>query len=242
MISDSRNPCIISFYMSNIDPRTVQLQHEVVKKFNPSGIPHYQFLVQISHGLAIDYFWTLNGYRVNTISADVAQVYEHDAVMMLDIDCIPLSDRAIDYYFGAAYDGVLIGNAQRTNHLQNNQHVFAAPSASAITAGTFNRIGRPSAVETKRSDVLEEYTWAAEQHDVIVNRVLPLSFTEAPQRYSWEDPNAPPHWPLADGMPVYGLGTTYGDDQGPLFYHQFQIRMPEQQEKFWAKCREVIGL
>jgi len=234
------SPCIISFYMNNIDPKTVQLQKAVVDKFNVSKVPHYQFLVQIMHGTAIDYFWTLNGERVHSIDPLVSQFYDHDQVLILDIDCIPLSERAIDYYLDRASAGVMIGNAQRTNHLQNNQHVFAAPSASALSKETFVKLGRPSAIETGRSDVLEEYTWNAERVGVPVEKIMPLRFAEAPVRYAWEGADKPPYWPLADGMPPYGIGTTYGDDLGELFYHQFQIRIPGQQEKFWKKCAQVL--
>ena len=41
-------------------------------------------------------------------------------------------------------------------------------------------------------------------------------------------------------MPKYGMGTTYGDDSGDLFWHNFQIRMPGQEERFWNKCEEVL--
>jgi hypothetical protein len=193
------------------------------------------------HGVAIDYFWATNGQPCDRLADyQIPKSLSHDAVLILDIDAIPLSERAIDYYFEAAYAGRLIGNAQRTNHLDNGKHVFAAPSAACISAETYDKIGRPSAYETERSDVLEEYTFAAEQHGVSVDLVMPLRYNESPKRYEWEG-NQPPYWALGDNMPVYGMGTTYGDELGDLFYHQFQIRMEGQQEKFWKICESILS-
>lgn len=226
--------------MDNIDPKTVELQQKVVDKFNVNKYPHYAVKANFRHGAFIDYFWGMNSVEVSTFKGQsIPPKFTHDVILILDIDCIPLSERAIDLYLQEAMKGKIVGNAQRSNHIENNQHVFAAPSATAITKETFKKIGCPSALETSRSDVLEEYTWAAEAAGVQVDKYMPLRFDQAPQRYEWEK-DQPPYWPLADGMPVYGIGTTYGDEIGDLYYHNFQIRIPGSQEKFQAKCEEVL--
>jgi hypothetical protein len=185
--------------------------------------------------------WGLNGVKAGVFTKEnFEQKIDHDVVIILDIDCIPVSLNAFEYYAKVAASGKLIGNAQRTNHLNNGQHVFAAPSASAISRNSMVKIGAPSAIETDRSDVLEEYTWAAEANGVDVVKIMPMRFDAPPQRYDWEK-NQPPYWDLADGMPKYGMGTTYGsDEQGELFWHNFQIRMPGQEQRFWNKCEEVL--
>lgn len=234
------NPCIVSFFMNNIDMKTVGLQRSVVQKFNRSGVKHYQIQVDMPHGVAIDYFWTLNGVPTGGFKDHVIpQQMDHDAVLLLDIDAVPLVDRAIDTYLAYAYEGHLAGNAQRTNHIENDQHMFAAPSVAAISKETFIKMGAPSAFETKRADVLEEWTYAAREAKIPVDLAMPLCYDEAPRRYDWEK-NQPPYWDLADGYPKYGVGTTFGDKLGPLFYHQFQIRLPGMQEKFWAKCESLL--
>jgi len=235
------NPCVVSFFMDNISENVVRAQQLVVQKFNVSKVKHYTIKVDFPHGIALDYFWGLNGLVNATFAGrDFKKQLDHDAILFLDIDCIPLSDRAIDYYIERAYAGKVVGNAQRSNHIQNNQHVFAAPSALCLTAETFKKMGMPSAVETIRSDVAEEYTWEAEKINVPVDLIMPLRYDNPPMRYEWEG-NQPPYWALADGMPVYGMGTTYGDEKGDLFYHNFQIRMEGQQEKFIVKCGEVMN-
>jgi hypothetical protein len=234
--------CIASFFMNNISHKTVQLQKSVVEKFNKSKYPHYLMQVNMPHGVAIDYFWSLNGNRVNKTfkpEFNIQKQLDCDVILFLDIDAIPLHEDAIDYYIEQAAKGKIIGNAQRSNHIENNQHVFAAPSAIAVSAENFDRMGRPSAYETPRGDVAEEYTYAAEAVGIEVDLVMPLRYDTAPQRYEWEK-NQPPYWALADGMPVYGMGTTYGREGKDLFYHNFQIRMEGQQEKFWRKCEDVL--
>jgi hypothetical protein len=238
------NPCIVSFFMDNVDMKTVGLQRSVVEKFNRSHVKHYQINVNMEHGVAIDYFMALNGSPVAAFLDDegkprVEPKMDHDAVLFLDIDCVPLCDRAIDTYLAYAYNGSIAGNAQRSNHIENGQNVFAAPSATAITKATYDKIGRPSAYPNQRSDVLEEYTFAAKEKGVRLDLAMPLRYDEAPVRYSWEK-DTDPFWKLADGMPNYGIGTTYGDKIGDLFYHQFQIFVGDSQSKFWKKCESIL--
>lgn len=233
--------CIVSFFMDNISGKTVELQKTVVEKYNKSKYPHIIAKTNAAHGISIDYIWSVNGQVCGEfLKHPTEKQFEYDAFLFLDIDAIPLHEDAIDYYIDEAMKGNIIGNAQRSNHIENNQHVFAAPSATAISRETFEKIGKPSAFESNRSDVLEEYTWAAESHGVSVDLVMPLRYDVSPQRYEWEK-DQPPYWALADGMPVYGMGTTYGRDGKDLFYHNFQIRMPGQQERFWTKCEEVLN-
>lgn len=235
------NPCIVSFFMNNIDMKTVGLQKSVVEKYNKSKVHHYIIKVDVPHGIAMDYFWTINGHKVSVFNEhEIPKQLEHDVILFLDIDAFPLHEDAIDYYIEEAAKGRIIGNAQRTNHIENNQHVFAAPSAVALSADTFEKLGKPSAYETARGDVAEEYTYKAEEHLIPVDLVMPLRYDNPPQRYDWEK-NPPSYWALADGMPVYGMGTTYGRDGKDLFYHHFQIRFPGQQEKFCLKCEEVLN-
>lgn len=234
------NPCIVSFFMANVDMKTVGLQRSVVQKFNRSGVKHYQIQVDIPHGVAMDYFWALNGSPVEAFKDKVKQQTDHDVVMFLDIDAVPVQDRSIDTYLAYAYEGHIAGNAQRSNHIENDQHMFAAPSAVAISKETYDKIGRPSAYPNPRSDVGEEWTHKAREFKVPVDLAMPLCYNEPPHRFEWEPKDANPYWDLADGFPKYGVGTTFGDQIGELFYHQFQTSVPGMQEKFWKKCESLL--
>lgn len=231
---DKVNACIISFYMDNIDPKTVELQQLVVKKFNVSEFPHYSIKTNMRHGLSIDHFWAMNGIRngyFENLKVDVN--VNHDIVVILDIDCVPLNPQAIDELVTVANQGTLVGNVQRSNHIENDQHLFVAPSCMGIHRDIFRKIGSPSAVETFRSDVAEEYTFCAEDHEIPVDFFIPSRFDEPPQEA--------PSWKLREGMPEFGRGTTFKNkNNDELFWHSFQIFHPGQQEKFHQKCLKLL--
>lgn len=221
--------CIVSFFMPNIHEATVEIQKLVVEKFNVSKFPHIRVQCPMptvdNNGDGVDEFIKLNDSRDDM---------GYDNIIILDIDCVPLSDKTLDYLAAQSASGILIGNAQRSNHIQNNQHVFAAPSLIAFSMETYNKIGRPSFRETIRGDMAEELTYRAEEHKIPIELFMPLKFEAAPREA--------PNWPLADGMPVYGIGTTYGNDSiGEMSYHNFQIRMPGNQKRFYDKCQTLLN-
>lgn len=233
--------CIASYFMPNIDKRTVELQKKVVEKFNRSKLPHLVIQGEIPHGLFMDYVWTMNGDNVKTLEGQsINKQLDFDVILFLDIDCIPVHEEAIDLYLTKALEGSLVGNAQRSGHIENDNHLFVAPSALAISKNNFNLIGKPSALETKRGDVAEEYTYAAEANNVKVDLLLPTKYDRNVYRYDWEKDKRP-YWTLENNLPNYGLGTTYGVDGVDLFWHNFQIRVEGQQEQFWKKCEELLN-
>ncbi len=234
--------CIASYFMPNINPKTIELQRRVVKKFNPQKINHLVIKGEIQHGLFMDYIWTMNGCEVATLKdAQIKKQLDVDVILFLDIDCIPVSEHAIEIYLTKALQGSLIGNAQRSGHIQNNNHLFAAPSALAISTENFLKIGNPSALETTRGDVAEEYTYAAEANTVRIDLLSPVRYDREVYRYDWEQDRRP-YWTLENNLPNYGLGTTYGSEEhGDLFWHNFQIRVDGQQEQFWKKCEELLN-
>lgn len=233
------NACIVSYFMKNIESKTVELQSKVINKFNKNKFPHIIITGEIPHGQFMDYFWTINGAPVATIGK-IEKQHNFDVILFLDIDCVPLSENSIDYFISKAIEGKLIGNAQRSGHIQNNNHIFAAPSALAISLENFKKIGSPSALETVRGDVAEEYTYCAEQFGVETEFILPTKYDRDIYRYDYEQDRRP-YWTLENNLPNFGLGTSYGNEKlGDLFYHNFQIRMPGQQELFQKKCEELL--
>lgn len=222
--------------MQNINPTMVELHRKVVDKFNKSKHAHHSILTGISHGHSMDAAWAFNGVPMPAFKqGQIEKKFDHDVLLFLDVDAVPLNDEAIDYYITQAYNGKLIGNIQRSNHIKNNQHVFAAPSAVALSVDTFMTIKRPSGVPTTRGDVGEEYTYAAEKSGIVnVELIMPLRFDEAPAEC--------PSWALKDGQPVYGRGTTFGMPDKEMFWHNFQSFHVGQLEKFEAKCNLLLGV
>jgi hypothetical protein len=227
------NPCIASLFMKNIDERTVRFQTQVVQKFNKSKIAHYPVLTDAPPGYTMDKL------------VDMLEEKGHDAIMFLDIDCVPVNNVALDYFFQQAYAGKVIGDAQRSNHIENDQHVFAAPHNVTFTIETYRKCGNPSFLPNYRGDVAEELTFAAEENNIPVEIVMPLRYDSPPIKFDWEKDQRK-YWALADGMPGYGIGTTFGhtDETGAtqdLFWHNYQIFHPGQQERFWRKCEELLN-
>ncbi len=195
---------VASFYMANISKELVLAQREVLARLTPSDVAVFQIKTILRHVKALDRLMATTPYRT---------------VVILDIDCIPTREGAIDDLIARAEKGHLAGAAQRSNHIENNEHVFAAPSCLALTKGTFDRLGRPPFRGTERGDCAEELTYRAEERGIPVDLYRPVH-AEVPM------------WPLKGDKLVFGHGTTY--DGG--FYHLFESRNPENRARFIARC------
>jgi hypothetical protein len=214
-------PVILSVFCDNMNTETLELQGKVVAKYNPLQIPHVHLLAP-NHPFGVDYF--LNQWIPESDN-------KFDTVIVLDVDCIPLHDKAFEYMLIKANEGTLIGNIQRSNHIENNQHVFVAPSAMAFTYEMYKNMGSPSFMETARGDVAEELTYISESKGIPLEFFMPVRYDASPAECEF--------WPLADGMPVYGIGTTFAAKDGPeVFWHNFQIRF--NQERFVQKCKSIL--
>ena len=223
------SPCIATIFMKNIDPVLLDHQKRVVAKFNKSNIPHYHILTEAPPGYTMDKL------------IDMLEERSHDAIMFLDIDAVPLNDSVIDHFFEQAYAGKVIGSAQRSNHIENKQHVFAAPHNVTFTIETYRKCKNPSFNPNYRGDVAEELTFAAEENNIPVEILMPLRYDAPPIRMDWEPKDAPPYWDLADGMPKYGIGTTFGTEGNEMFWHMYQSFHPGQNERFIKKCEELLN-
>jgi hypothetical protein len=215
--------------MKNINQDVVALQRKVVSKYNKSNIQHYSVQTDADPGA--------------TMNVLVGKLEErgHDAIMFLDVDALPLNDNALDYFFQQAYAGKVIGSAQRSNHIQNNQHVFAAPHNVTFTIELYRKLGNPSFSPNYRGDVSEELTFKAEENNIPVEIIMPLRYDAPPIRMAWEPKDSPPYWDLADGMPKYGIGTTFGTEGNEMFWHMYQSFHPGQTERFIKKCEEILN-
>lgn len=222
-------PIIVSIFMENIDPKMIEYQRKVVQKFNQSNITHIHVQTDAEHGITM------------TKLVEMLESKGADAVMFLDVDCVPLNPTAIDYMFTAAYNGKLIGDAQRSNHIQNDQHVFAAPHNFTFTMQTYKKCGNPLLSPNQRGDVGEELTFKARESNIDVELLMPTRFDAPPIRMAWEPKDSPSYWALADGMPNYGIGTTFGIKDQELFWHMYQSFYPGQTERFIQKCEELLN-
>lgn len=204
---DCRRMAVISVYQDNIPQAIRAAQANVVARWLPVGCEFVQRLVS-HHALGLDE--VLSEYR------------RYEACLILDIDCIPLQEWAIPWFLENALAGTLVGCAQRANHLQNGNHIYAGPCALAFSREVFDRINRQSFGATERSDVGEEITRACEANNIPITLLWP---TDVEQR----------KWNLTAER-EFGLGTTYGD----LFYHAFEISKGTTCDQFLRKAEEVL--
>ena len=226
-----RKRAIFTYCNPDVDRKISQLQSKIIETFNKIPNCKYEFLMynakdgDIVPDQVIDYGLQELFYKKN-----------YQSVLILDIDCIPLNEEALNYIFAEAEKGKIVGNIQRSNHLQNDQHVYVAPSCICLTRDMFEKLGSPSFKITNRGDIGEELTYLAEQQGIEVEMFMPNHYEKLP--YGDEKP-----WDLKDGMPKYGIGTTFVNSQGKeMFYHLFQSRLNYFSDLFFLKCAKLMGL
>lgn len=206
---------IVSFYMSNINPDVVKYQKMVMDKLYPD-MKFIQIMTEFRHGQSMDLFLFQR---------------QEDFIVFLDIDAIPLNDWAIPKIIEMTEGGTKIaGSPQRSNHIQNDEHIFIAPSTLAIAPNLYRSLGCPSALETKRADVAEEWTYKLEERGGQIAELDIIGFEKEPQGERW----------YLRGDQIYGLNTTFGLNGQEMFFHAFQGRYPSQQTAFINKCKEIL--
>lgn len=225
----SSRKCIFSYCNHQINPKISVLQQNVIEKLNKTQNCIYEFLKyngndgEVFPDQAIDYAFDKLFYQDN-----------YDIILMLDIDCIPLNSTAIQYVFDRAAQGVIVGNIQRSNHINNDEHVYVAPSAICISKNTFEKLGKPSFKPTIRSDIGEELCFIAEEHNVPLEMFLPSEYEKLPL-------NEQLPWNLRADMPKYGIGTTFVNcNNDEMFYHLFQSRFHNFNQLFYNKCISIL--
>lgn len=203
---------------------------------NASG----QILSKITDCVDIDYrplYYNFSNQQI--IHGQVLDIFvpklleEYDSILILDIDCIPLSRQSLLGSFDIIEQGFLFGCAQRSLHIDNNEHIYIGSPCIGFTKETFNKLGHPSFLPTDRGDTAEELTYLAESN------IIPLQIL-MPSKYE-SDPYDGTQWNLGTGKPRYGIGTTFVSEQGDeMFYHLFESRRLVHDYLFFNKCKQVL--
>jgi hypothetical protein len=142
----------------------------------------------------------------------------------MDSDCLPLKREAIDEAIQYCANGYMVGNAQVTNCIRAKHDLFCAPSFLVISRPYYERIGKPSAANNRRSDVAQELTRAAVDAELRLKMNFPTSFQSVPAGGIWR----------LSGYGYYGIGTIFDEK----IYHLFQTRFKQNVELFkdTAEC------
>lgn len=219
---------IFTYHNRQISPKIVSLQQEVVEKFSSKlSIDYKKAFYSEPDGVV---------YPDNVIDVYLNELFyqhEYDVILILDIDCIPLNTDALETTFEMISHNWLVGNAQRSHHLDNNQHIFCGASCVGISKQLYEELGKPSAEPNSRSDICEEYTWLAEEAGKTVKFFKPLGYQKLP--YNETKP-----WALNHEMNSYGIGTTFCYDDIPFYYHLFQSRLGLYDDLFIRKCESIL--
>ena len=223
---------IFTYSNHQIEDRISYLQKQVINKYNVNKKCKYEYLHykkpdgEMTPDQVID-------YGINKLFYDD----HYDTILMLDIDCIPLSTEALDYTFDQAEKGILVGNVQRSNHIENGKHIYPAPICIALTKDMFEKLGKPTFKVTNRGDIGEELCYIAEKMGIEIEMFMPGKYEEIPH---WNTGERKP-WDLADGQPQFGIGTTFVDKNGnEMFYHLFQSRLNVFNDLFFLKCASIM--
>jgi hypothetical protein len=194
--------------MGNINPKIVEYQRRCVERYLPHAWIYHQHYTEESHGSAL-----------NQCLRDAKE----DVIVLLDIDCIPLSRASFSLLRHYAEKGVLTGAVQRANHVSNREHLYVGPFCMALSRSAYNSLGRPSFSETDRGDVGEELTYRWQE-------------TKGSIFFLWPSHVENQVWPLI-GEAQFGYGTTYDG----LFYHAFCIREGVTSDLFITRCKRVMS-
>ena len=210
--------------MPNISLEVQEYQRRVVEKFLPSDWMFGQRSTE------------LRRYAHADAMSHLIDICQSDVIIFLDIDCIPLDNRAFPFLYSYASKGDLVGAAQRANHIPNGAHIYAGPFCLAFSRKVYQELGSPvlreamldktyRPIQGERGDVCEELTYMWEQNKRKIQLLRPTHVEK-------------PLWNLEPGREKFGHGTTY---EG-LFYHAFESRIgPDHQNRFIRKCRQVLG-
>jgi hypothetical protein len=122
--------------------------------------------------------------------------------------------------------GTFLGIAQASNHIPPYSHIFAAPAFFAITKSIWDKMSRPTFLETEQADVAENVSYAAEMMKVNYKTLYPTHYFKTPQEGIWK----------LHTYGEYGIGTHF---EGGIF-HLYQGRFPENADFFEEACKSII--
>lgn len=144
---------------------------------------------------------------IDAITSVAFQRYSN--LVILDVDCVPLSLSALTHLIQSSFRGSFIGVEQYSSHTSCSDQPYISPVACAFNRNTFLNLGSPSAVQTPSGDVLQSFTNEALHLGLSVD-IIPIIDHLGDKR-----------WVTPDGR-SYGIGTRYGYSiHNPLFYHNF---------------------
>lgn|SRR5574343_51509 len=219
------NPLIFTSFNDDIDPKFFHYQSKVMEKFGLTGV--YKPLYYKWHHSEM-----LHGDILNKFVNKAFYELGYDAILIMDVDAIPLSRHAVDWMWDVIYAGSLIGNMQISSHLQNNYHVYAGSSFIGFSEKTYRKLGRPNFLPNYDGDTCEQLTYNARVKKVPLYLFTPFHIDSTNEKGEY--------WDLRNGY-KYGIGTSFNLSGGmPVSYHLFGSRLNLFNDLFFKKCEEIL--
>ena len=216
---------ILSYYDKDMDKYLIDYHRKVMEKFKdiadyyPLSCPKGKD--EVIHYQGLDY--------------GVAKLFDEgvENILILDTDCIPLSLYALEYTFNRSEDDVLIGNAQRSMHIDNDEHMYIGSPCLCLSKRIYEDFGRKTfAPDHIKADTCEYYSYYAEEKGCPMEIYMPKSYIRDDLGVKWD---------LGKGRGNYGIGTTYVNDGGvEMFFHLFNSSQLRYNAYFYDKCDEVL--
>lgn len=155
-------------------------------------------------------------------------------VILLDVDCVPFTEDSIHKLVSLSSSGQLAG-VEQVSPDHNSGHFYVSPVACCISDEIYGRLGRPSAIQNLNGDVMESFTFAAE------NLNIPIYLIRVKKVIGEK------LWSFPDGR-RFGIGTVYAQNDRPLFYHNFcsstkSNTFPgyDHLEFFYHTCKSILS-
>jgi hypothetical protein len=199
---------VVSYFMANVPKAVVDAQRRVVERFLPADAHFLQILTGLGHGESLDNLLATTAY---------------DVYVVLDIDCVPLREGALEHLIERAATHVLVGAVGRHGHLGNPTHLYVSPFCMAFSRLSYMRMGHPSFTATPMGDIGQELTYRAESLNLPVEFLRPTASDD--KRFQLDDTT----W--------YGRFTVYDD----MFVHALYIRDPTTHTRFVARCDVILA-
>lgn len=177
---------------TNSNPILKEAHEKVMKKF---GYKINYTIKNINHGEWMDSIF-------NEIKSDI--------YLFIDVDCLPLYSNVIQESLNYVMNGYMVGNAQVTNCINAKHDLFCAPSYLMIGRDYYESIGKPSCINNSISDVAQNLTRNAVQHNKRIRMYFPTSFQGVGPGGIWR----------LGPYGYYGLGTIFDEKT----FHMFNSR------------------
>lgn len=198
-----------TLFWDNTPSDQITAHKEVTEHFK---LPINYYESNIRHGLWMDH---------------VCENSNSDVIGFFDADCVPLSRQAVlDAVSFVSANNTFLGIAQASNHIPPMTHIYPAPAFFFVSRKWWKEVG-VSFVESIRSDVCEEFTYASESKGKRYKCLYPTHFEREPVEGVWRLSN----------YGFYGIGTVFGN----ACYHLYQGRMKNNLELFLKRCKEIVG-